>query len=242
MGVSETPQDSERGKKMKRAAWVAVTALVVAALLLFAGCGGKGTTSESTGDKSSGAVAAQSDVAEGVPIYPGATEVDALELRRGGPAPGGPQQDGQDSDTASETADGQNPDGVPSEVDGENPADRPAPPDGWEPPEGTEAGTPPAGMRAMSVAYRTADSIEKVVAWYKEQLSGMTDFEEATMPSRGGTDGEDSGEGAAFTFKVGDTSKMVMIRTDTSEDGGGTLIMISNAGEGMPQSQPANQE
>lgn len=221
---------------------MATTALIVAALLLFAGCGGKGTTSESTGDKSSGTVAAQSDVAEGVPIYPGATEVDAFELRRGGPAPDGPQQDGQDGDTTSETADGQNPDGVPPEGDGENTADRPAPPDGQEPPEGTEAGSPPAGMRAMPVAYRTADSIDKVVAWYKEQLSGMTDIEEATMPSRGGTDDEDSGEGAAFTFKVGDTSKMVMIVTDTSEDGGGTLIMISNAADGRPQAPPADQE
>ena len=212
-------------------------ALLLASLLLFAGCGGTSKSSASANASSNNSSTESSGAEEGVPIYPGATKVDASQMMPG-PGPGGPGTQGsQPTGTVPESTSGS------PGVDTRSSATMPAPTDGQTPPpQGTESGPASSGMRAMPVAYRTADSVDKVVAWYREKLSGKTAFQQMTMPSRGGTTGQTTDEGAAFSFKSGDTMKMVMIRKDTTNQNGGTLIMISNTPEGMPSAPQTNQE
>lgn len=218
---------------MRKAKWLAVTALLLASLLLFAGCGGASKSSSNANSNTSSTESSGAE--EGVPIYPGATRVDASQMMPG-PGPGGPGTQGSQP-TAPESTNGS------PGVDPRSSATTPAPANGQvPPPQGTESGPASSGMRALSVAYRTADSVDKVVAWYIEQLSGKTGFQQVAMPSRGGTSGQTTDEGTALSFKSGDTTKMVMIRQDTSNETGGTLIMISNAPEGMPSAPPSNQE
>ena len=224
---------------MKKAVWSAAIALLLAGLLLFAGCGGSGDNVSENASSNSASTEASS-AAEGVPIYPGATEVDMSDMSEmmRGPGPGGPDSQGNppNGSTPNSTENGTD------AGDQDSSATMPPPQAGqMTPPAGTESGSAPSGMREMPVAYRTTDSVDKVVAWYREQLSGKTDFKEQEMPTRGESD--QTGEnGAAFSFKSGDTMKMVMIRKDTTNQNGGTLIMISNAPEGMPSAPQTNQE
>lgn len=116
-----------------------------------------------------------------------------------------------------------------------------APPAPGERPEGMpDSSAPPGGFQrpSMLAAYRTSDSIDKVSAWYEEQLSGKTGFEEVSMPSRGAFDQD--GSVKIYSFKSGDTTLMLMVRNDT-RDGGGTVITVGEAPEGMPEGPPVNQ-
>ena len=85
----------------------------------------------------------------------------------------------------------------------------------------------------------TEDSIEKVSSFYEKELSDEDGFEEMTVPYRGGGSGEE-GSMKMYSFKLGDTSLMLILRKD-SRDRGGTMIALSEAPEGMPSGPPESE-
>jgi hypothetical protein len=98
----------------------------------------------------------------------------------------------------------------------------------------------PGGNRDMGTTFQTSDSVDKVVAWYKDKLSGKSGFKQQSMqmPSEGQT--QDSGTASAptvFTFTSGSTTKMVMIRSDNTTQGG-TYITIRDGSSDMPTGAP----
>jgi hypothetical protein len=188
---------------------MALLLLIGAAAALVAGCGGGGN-SDSTAQGSASSLSASELKAL---VYPGAEEED-LDMRGGVRPSGGSSAPGD----------------LP-----QNMHDSSAPPMSSAPGfnGGPGGGTARPGMMS---AYWTSDSVDQVSAWYVEELSDRTGFEERTVPSRGGSG--DAGEDAsikAYSCKVGETTVMVMLRTET-EDRGGTVITIGEAPEGMPSS------
>lgn len=199
---------------MRKMTWLVIAVLLFATgALCLAGCGSS-TSSKSSADTSSKSNVTEADL--GVPIYPGAKQVDSQSM--------GPGQ--------SPGSDGMQP-----------------PPDGATPPQGSAPnangqGTPPNAGRGMGTAFQTSDSYDTVVAWYKDKLSGKSGFEQQAMPSpsQGQTQGGTSSNinATVFTFTSGSTTKMVMIRQDTSSQGG-TYITIGDAPSGAPSGQQSNQ-
>ncbi len=202
---------------MKKTIVLVATALIMAAALAsFAGCGGSSASSgNSKGQTSSGEV---TEAQLGVPIYPGATKTDLANELRG-----------------------------PNSVSGAKPSMSGPPPNGnWR------SSAPGGGGQGSSLRLRggtrtalwTKDSTDKVVAWYREKLKGKTGFSETT-PQAGGPSAQAGGTATAgratiFSFKSGDTYKTVMVRNST-QDKGGTVIMVSDAPQGMPSGTPNNQ-
>ena len=167
--------------------------------------------SKEAGEKSSAAAVSESEL--GAPIYPGATkqEISGGMTPRGSGTDGPPPQDGGPDSSSSQSPENQS---------------------------GTNGPNSMRGPGDMTMLW-TPDSIDKVTAWYKEQLSGKTGFAEVTLPNPGG-----SGQGTAsvmYTFKSGETTKTVMIRENRMDDKGGTSIAIGDLPEGMPAAQPGNQ-
>ena len=111
-------------------------------------------------------------------------------------------------------------------------------PDSSRPDRNPQSSAPGQMSTRMTVLW-TPDSADKVASWYKEKLSGKTGFSEASFPFRSSADA--GGATKTYTFKSGDTTKMVMIRKDTQDYRGGTTIAISDAPQGMPSGPAANQ-
>jgi hypothetical protein len=195
---------------------VAAALLVAAAAALIAGCGGSSASSGSSkGQTSSGEV---TEAQLGVPIYPGATKTDlANELQR------------------------------PNSVSGATPSMSGPPPNGnWRSsaPGGFSQGSSPRLRGGTRTALWTKDSTDKVVSWYRDKLKGKAGFSETTPPA-GGRFGQAGGTNAGgtatlFSFKSEDTYKTVMVRKSTQEKGG-TIIMIGDAPGGLPSGTPNDQ-
>jgi len=224
---------------LKKAIWLFTIPVLLMVLATFAGCGGStGASGKATGNTSTGAV---TESQLGVPIYPGATKE---ELQTA------PRQQAEDSSVqSSETRPGPDANG---RVGG------------------------PGNMGARLATLWTADSTDKVVAWYRTQLKGKSGFNETTLGGggfappggqqqptggsqpqapTGATPGAQSGvqqpQGSngsqaqssdfkpptVFTFKSGDTTKVVMIRT-AMQDKGGTSISIMNSTGEVPTATP----
>lgn len=190
---------------MRKMTWLVIAVLLFATgALCLAGCGSSTTSKSGTGTSSKSNVT-EADL--GVPIYPGAKQVDSQSM--------GP--------------------GQPPGSDGMQP-----PPDGATPPQGS---APNVG-RGMGTTFQTSDSYDTVVAWYKDKLSGKSGFKQQAMPSpsQGQTQGGTGSNinATVFTFTSGSTTKMVMIRQDTSSQGD-TYITIGDAPSGAPPGQQSNQ-
>ena len=202
---------------MKKILCLIAGALLVVAIIGLAGCGGSSQTTGGSG--SSNSTVSEADL--GVPVYPGATKVDMTSA--GGPA-------GTDSSRPQPSgANGS----MPGPGNGTPPTGGATPPGGSSAPGPTGSapgmnGQNPGNMNATMLW--TKDSVEKVSAWYKKQLSSKTDFKEQTAPTGAGGN---QGGGVVYTFKSGSTTKMVMIRQDSSSKGG-TNIVISDSPQGMP--------
>jgi hypothetical protein len=219
---------------LRRYLLFAAMTLLLVALVTAAGCG---TTSSSNGSsQSTKTKVTEADL--GVPIYPGATQVDnsSSGMPQGGP-PGGQMPQGS---TPSMPQNGMQP---PS--NGMQPPDSSA---GSTPPGSTpqgssqnnQQGSPPSRGAMNQTTFKTSDSVDKVIAWYKTKLADKQDFKQQTMTLPQGQSQTQSGTSAptVFTFTSGSTTKMVMIRQDTS---GGTLISIGDAPQGMPSSPNSGQ-
>jgi len=210
---------------VKKLKWFAVATLLLAAILAIAGCGSSSGSSGKGNTKAS----AVSEADLGVPIYPGATKVDASAQAwpQGGGANGGPPTG---------SAPGGQP---PSGNQMQPPGSMPAQPSGSAP---RAPGSAPNGLanpgQRNDVTLWTADATASVTAWYKQKLSGKTGFKESTMQSQ-----QQSGSGTAptvLTFTSGSATKMVMISHSTDSKGG-TYITIGNVPAGMPTGSPSNQ-
>jgi hypothetical protein len=94
--------------------------------------------------------------------------------------------------------------------------------------------------RRRMAALWTPDPVDKVSAWYKEKLSGKTGFREVTPQFRANQSAGGAPALEIFSFKSGDTTKIVMIRPDI-QGKGGTTITVREAPLGMPASPPGNQ-
>lgn len=213
---------------MKRLRWLMVGMLLLAVgAACIAGCGGSTSSSSSTKEVTA------SDL--GVPIYPGAKQVEAGDMGQGQPpsgGPGGPQGS------------------APSRPDDSG---NMQPPSGSTSPQGSApSGQSPraGGPGGNMTTFLTTDSYDKVVAWYKDKLSGKTDFKEGAMggprgnasqgQSQGSAPAMNSGNSTVFTFTSGDTTKMVMIR-EASNGQSGTYITIGDMPSGTPQDQQSGQ-
>lgn len=195
---------------------VAAGLLVAAALASLAGCGGSSASSGNSKRQTSSGEVTEAQL--GVPIYPGATKTDLVnELRR------------------------------PNSVSG---GTRPAPgsqPNGYQwssAPYWNGQNSSPRLRGGTRTALWTKDSTDKVVAWYRDKLKSKTGFSETTRPA-GGSFGQNNGAGnggtaTVFSFKSGNTTKMVMIRQSTQSNGG-TVITVIDAPQGVPSAPPTNQ-
>jgi hypothetical protein len=209
---------------MRKIALVGVIVLLLIAAALLAGCSGSGTTA--TKSTSTGV----SESSLGVPIYPGAQKVDLSSIM---------------------------PD--PQAQTGETPPDQGSAPDGSaqgsmpQPPANAQGSAPrgmppggPGGPGGNMTALWTGDPTSKVIAWYKQQLSGKTDFKESTLPTRGGQgqnpDPDSSSSSVMYSFSSGGTTKTVMIRANDMDQKGGTLIMVGDALQGMPSGPPGQNQ
>ncbi|HEY5532094.1 MAG TPA: hypothetical protein VIK22_08845 [Candidatus Anoxymicrobiaceae bacterium] len=84
------------------------------------------------------------------------------------------------------------------------------------------------GGQSTSVAqFVTTDSVEKVVAWYKGQLSGKPEYRDMT-----------TAQGGLITFKSGNDIKMVTIGPGVVENKGKTLIVLGTGAGGLQNSMP----
>ena len=224
-------------------------ALLVAANAVIAGCGSSGVS--------------------GVPIYPGATKVTssaAMQPPGGTSNTGTPPsgtQNGQSpqpptGNSSSPPPSGSSTNGQPSsQPTGGNSGNQQPPNQGSG--SGTTGQSPqiPAGNAAAGgqnpgqnagTTYWTSDSMDKVVAWYKEQLSGKTDFKQQTMQAPGqpatGNQSSTTDQGTSngtqtstaapviMTFKSGDVTKGVMIN-QSNDSKGGTNFTISENQQGQ---------
>ena len=198
----------------RRRAWLVIPVLVLVVLAAAAGCGGKGTSGGVS--ESGGSTDTAGEATLGVPVYPGAVEEDsAMEMRHPGGAEGG---------------------------------ERPEPPEGSSSPSGSapiprdgegETSVPPedsAGRIRPTVLW-TADSFEKVVRWYRDELSGRDGFSEASPAEPEGTD--DAGQRVMFTFESEDATRSVVISAVTM-DRGGTAIMVGADMGGPPGGPPTD--
>jgi hypothetical protein len=71
------------------------------------------------------------------------------------------------------------------------------------------------------------EALDTVTAWYKEELSGMTGFQDASTEQDGVKIG-------LFTVRTGDSAKSVIVGAGQSGDPGKTKIVIATAaGEGI---------
>ncbi len=158
---------------MKKILCLIAGALLVVAIIGLAGCGGSSQTTGGSG--SSNSTVSEADL--GVPVYPGATKVDMTSA--GGPA-------GTDSSRPQPSgANGS----MPGPGNGTPPTGGATPPGGSSAPGPTGSapgmnGQNPGNMNATMLW--TKDSVEKVSAWYKKQLSSKTDFKEQTAPTGAG--------------------------------------------------------
>lgn len=73
----------------------------------------------------------------------------------------------------------------------------------------------------------TDDPLEKVISWYKGELSGLPGYTEVN--NMGGTPDE---QGAMFMFQSGDTMKTVTIGTDTTTAGKERTVIAIVSGSG----------
>lgn len=193
----------------------AVTVLIVTVLAL-AGCGG----SSSSGSKSSASTVSEAEL--GVPIYPGATE----DTSEAGPGMGGSAPEMPEPDSSMPQPPGSLPDHNGS---------APQPPPDMPRFEGSEARPGPGNRTTLW----TADSTEEVTDWYRNELRGKSGFTETTP--RANAQGGPFAGGTMFSFESGETTRIVVVREDTDEDRGGTLIMIGEMPQGMPPGPGNNQ-
>ena len=68
----------------------------------------------------------------------------------------------------------------------------------------------------------SSDATDSVISWYKEKLSGMTGFIDASTNQ----DGQQIG---LFTVRTGDTAKSIIVGAGQSGDPGKTKIVIATA-------------
>jgi hypothetical protein len=202
-------KEKTKGFETRKVIFPVTLAVFLVVSAAFAGCGGSNNTN--TGEKSS--VTTISEAELGVPIYPGATKQDISEgmPREGSGTIGPPPRNGRSDSSA------------------------------FQPPgnqSGTNGPNPMRGLGDMTMLW-TPDSAEEVSAWYREQLSGKTGFEEVTPPGLRGS--EESSTSVMYTFKSGDTTKIVMVRENRVNDKGGTSITIGDRPDGMPAASPGNQ-
>ncbi len=84
------------------------------------------------------------------------------------------------------------------------------------------------GGQSTSVAqFVTTDSVEKVVAWYKGQLSGKPEYRDMT-----------TAQGGLITFQSGSDIKMVTIGPGVVENKGKTLVVLGTGAGGLQNSMP----
>lgn len=84
------------------------------------------------------------------------------------------------------------------------------------------------GGQATSVAqFVTTDSVEKVVAWYKEQLSGKPEYRDMTTV-----------QGGIITFRSGNDIKMATIGPGVVENKGKTVIVLGTGTGSLQNSMP----
>ncbi len=204
--------------------------LLVAATAAIAGCGGSSSATGDTSSKSTqnGTSNGTNEAASGMPIYPGAEEVQTA-----GPTPPA-GANGPMGSMPGNNGNSQGP-GMMAPPDGSMPG--PNGPQGSMP-SGSGVAPPQGGRPGGMAAYWTGDSVSKVAAWYKDQLSGKTGFSQTTPQ---GPQGTAQGNGVMYTFKSGSVTKSVMIREDTMDSKGGTLIMIGEVPGGIQNNQPTNQ-
>jgi hypothetical protein len=115
-------------------------------------------------------------------------------------------------------------------------AGRPVPPAGSSTPRdnGTRpdfngpGSTPRSAFRPLATLW-TPDSTDKVASWYREKLKGKTGFKETTMPA--GSNFGGTAAPAIFSFKSGDTTRVVMIRASFQNQGGTTITVRNSNGE-----------
>lgn len=197
---------------MKKALWLVPAAVLLVAIVAIAGCGGSSATGGSGGKSTTSGKVTEASL--GVPIYPGATQVDmSAERPSGGQAP--PSMNGQSVPTGGQAPPSMNGQSVPTGGGG--------------------------GPGLQMTALWTKDSVDKVVSWYRDQLKGKSGFKEANTQSGTTTSGNGTGTGGtAFTFTSGNTTKSVMIRK-SSQSKGGTVIMIGDMPQGMPSNQGSGQ-
>jgi hypothetical protein len=205
-----------RSDRKKTIVLAAAVLLVAAAAASIAGCGGSSASSgNSRGQTSSGQV---TEAQLGVPIYPGATKTDlSNELQR------------------------------PNSVSGATPSTSGPPPNGnWRSSApGAGQGSSPRLRGGTRTALWTKDSTDKVVTWYRDKLKSKTGFSETTRQA-GRPFGQNNGTGnggteTVFSFKSGNTTKMVMIRQST-QNNGGTVITVADAPQGVPSAPPTNNQ
>lgn len=180
---------------------LALAGLLIAAMAI-AGCGGSSTGSADVTSENS-TRSATSDTS-GVPVYPGAKEVDMAD--------GSWRPDGMRQPPDGGFPQGSAPEGMPDpRADGSSPG-----------------GSAPDGDMTM---LWTADDASEVSEWYKEQLSGKQDFTQGSAPSRGA---EQAASGTMFSFTSGGETKTVMVRENNMNSKGGTLVTIGAGRPGGP--------
>jgi hypothetical protein len=205
----------DRAIRVKRNLIVAISVLVIAGLVLLAGCssGLRASKSQNAGNGSTG------NDTLGVPIYPGAQKQDTTTSATPRPNGSAPQPQGQQ---------GSMPQGS-----------MPQPPNGST--NGNAQGRGPGGMMPGTLAvYTTADSADQVIAWYRDKLKSMTDFQEMT-PQAGSSapSGQSMTSTAVFSVTVNGQSRTVMVRpaSNGSSSTGGTTIIIGEGMGGAPGQQ-----
>lgn len=184
----------------KRLILIAGLALLLAAtLLLLAGCGSSGTALKG----SSGGL---TEASIGAPVYPGATKVDASQLQSGNGS--GYRFRPQGSTPQGSTPQGSTPQGsVPR----------------WR----GQGSVPNGALQRNVTALWTKDSTDKVVAWYKKQLSSKPGFNQVNMPNFSGQ----TSDTTTYSFTSGDSTVMVMIRPAQQQKGGATIMITKRTGQ-----------
>lgn len=103
-------------------------------------------------------------------------------------------------------------------------------------PDWSSQGSAPRARGGSAVALWTPDSSTKVAAWYRDKLKGKAGFQERTFPAMGAA----GVAPAIFSYKSGDSTKVVMVRA-ASQDKGGSYITVRTGQQGMPSRPPFNQ-
>ena len=204
-------RELSRSAKIKTAMVLVLgAAMLIAATVAFAGCGGTGASGLS-----------ESQI--GIPVYPGAVKVDLASQRQ--IAPGGSNSAGGRLRNWSSA--GSSAGGPWSSAGGPGPRSSAGSGRGF-----SSAGNRPFGgqLRAQTTL-STPDSQAKVAAWYNTKLSGKPGFAVRTVPA--GLEAA-IGDTTVYTFASGKTTKMVTIRKDTRSGKTGTIIAVRDMPQGLP--------